>query len=139
MIRCGVPSDHPAAPGAYRRACLSNAGDHDSLLAHPEHLVLEPEGPAEGRTYAAEEQGLLVGFATWAEAGGIAELEPVRGPGLEAARDRYGAGQPRRADSAGAGGGVSGGDRHAMGSTARPDSSTGDHRDRSWHCPGAWC
>ena len=36
-----------------------------------------PEGLAEGRTYVAEEQGSLVGFATWAEAGGIAELEDL--------------------------------------------------------------
>ncbi len=76
MIRLGVPSDHPAASGVYRRACLSNPGEPDSLLAHPEHLVLGPEGPAEGRTYVAE-QGSLVGFATWAEAGGIAELEDL--------------------------------------------------------------
>jgi len=36
-----------------------------------------PEGLAEGRTYVAEEQSSLVGFATWAEAGGIAELEDL--------------------------------------------------------------
>jgi GNAT superfamily N-acetyltransferase len=56
---------------------LVQCGDRDSLLAHPEHLVLEPDGLAEGRTYVAEEQGSLVGFATWAEAGGIAELEDL--------------------------------------------------------------
>ncbi len=77
MIRLGVPSDHLAASGVYRRACLSNPGEPDSLLAHPEHLVLGPEGLAEGRMYVAEEQGSLVGFATWAEAGGIAELEDL--------------------------------------------------------------
>jgi GNAT superfamily N-acetyltransferase len=36
-----------------------------------------PGGLAEGRTYVAEEQGSLVGSATWAEAGGIAELEDL--------------------------------------------------------------
>jgi GNAT superfamily N-acetyltransferase len=77
MIWPGVPTDHPAASGDYRRASLSNAGDRDSLLAHPEHLVLGPEGLAEGRTYVAEQQGPLVGFATWAAAGGIAELDDL--------------------------------------------------------------
>jgi RimJ/RimL family protein N-acetyltransferase len=41
-----------------------------SLLAHPEYLILGPEGLAEGRTYVAEQDGTLAGFATWAEAAG---------------------------------------------------------------------
>ena len=77
MIRLGVPADLPAAAGVYRRASLSNAGDRDNLLAHPEFLVLGPEGLAEGRTYVAEEDGSVVGFATWAEAGGSIELEDL--------------------------------------------------------------
>ena len=77
MIRPGVPADLPAAADIYRRASLSNAGDRDNLLAHPEHLVLGPEGLAEGRTYVAEEEGALVGFATWIEADGIFELEDL--------------------------------------------------------------
>jgi len=62
-----VPADLPAASEVYRSASLSNAGDRDNLLAHPDYLVLRPEGLAEGRTYVAEEQGSLVGFATWLE------------------------------------------------------------------------
>ena len=77
MIRRGTPADLPAAADVYRRASLSNAGDRDNLLAHPEHLILGPEGLAGGRTYVAEEDGLVVGFATWAEAGGIIELEDL--------------------------------------------------------------
>jgi ribosomal protein S18 acetylase RimI-like enzyme len=77
MIRLGVPADLPAASNVYRSASLSNAGDRDNLLAHPEHLVLGPAGLAEGRTYVAEEQGSLVGFATWIEAGDIFELEDL--------------------------------------------------------------
>ena len=77
MIRLGVPADLPAAAGVYRRASLSNAGDRDNLLAHPEHLILGPEGLAEGRTYVADEDGSVVGFATWAEAGGSIELEDL--------------------------------------------------------------
>jgi GNAT superfamily N-acetyltransferase len=77
MIRLGAPADLPAAAGVYRRASLSNAGDRDNLLAHPEYLILGPEGLAEGRTYVAEEDGSVVGFATWAEAGGAVELEDL--------------------------------------------------------------
>jgi GNAT superfamily N-acetyltransferase len=47
------------------------------MLAHPEYLVLGPEGLAEGRTYVAEEDGSVVGFATWARAGGVTELEDL--------------------------------------------------------------
>ena len=77
IIRLGVPADLPAASDVYRSASLSNAGDRDNLLAHPEYLVLGPEGLAEGRTYVAEEEGSLVGFATWIEAGGVFELEDL--------------------------------------------------------------
>jgi GNAT superfamily N-acetyltransferase len=77
IIRLGVPADLPAASDVYRRASLSNAGDRDTLLAHPEYLVLGPEGLAGGRTYVAEEDGSLVGFATWLEAGGVVELEDL--------------------------------------------------------------
>jgi GNAT superfamily N-acetyltransferase len=77
MIRLGTPADLPAAASVYRRASLSNAGDRDNLLAHPEYLILAPEGLAEGRTYVAEEDGSVVGFATWAETDGTIELEDL--------------------------------------------------------------
>lgn len=77
IIRLGVPDDLSAASGVYRRASLSNAGDRDNLLAHPGYLVLGPEGLAEGRTYVAEQEGSLVGFATWIEADGVFELEDL--------------------------------------------------------------
>jgi len=77
MIRLGTPADLPAAADVYRRASLSNAGDRDNLLAHPEYLILGPEGLAEGRTYVAEEDGSVVGFATWAHAGDTIELEDL--------------------------------------------------------------
>ena len=77
MIRPGALADLPAAAEVYRSASLSNAGDRDNLLAHPEYLILGPEGLAEGRTHVAEEDGSLVGFATWIEAGGTVELEDL--------------------------------------------------------------
>jgi ribosomal protein S18 acetylase RimI-like enzyme len=77
MIRLGRPADLAAAAGVYRRASLSNAGDRGNLLAHPEYLILGPEGLAEGRTYVAEQDGTIVGFATWVEAVGTVELEDL--------------------------------------------------------------
>jgi GNAT superfamily N-acetyltransferase len=78
MIRLGTGADLVALTGIYRRASLSNAGDRDRLLAHPEYLVLEPDGLTEGRTHVAEEDGSVVGFATWAETdGGSMELEDL--------------------------------------------------------------
>jgi hypothetical protein len=46
MIRLGTSADLPACSDVYRRASLSNAGDRDNLLAHPEYLILGPEGLA---------------------------------------------------------------------------------------------
>jgi GNAT superfamily N-acetyltransferase len=77
MIWLCVPADLSAASDVYRRASLFNASDPDKLLAHPEYLTLEREGLAGGRTYVAEEDGLVVGFATWIEAGGTVELEDL--------------------------------------------------------------
>jgi GNAT superfamily N-acetyltransferase len=77
MIRLGVPADLSAASDVYRSASLSNPGDRDNLRAHPEYLILGPEGLAEGCTHVAEEDGSLVGFATWIEADGTIELEDL--------------------------------------------------------------
>ena len=77
MIRPGVPADLAAARDVFRRAALSNAGDRANLLAHPEHLILGPDGLNEGRTQVAEENGSVVGFATWADADGVIELEDL--------------------------------------------------------------
>ena len=77
MIRLGTSADLAAAASVYRRASLSNEGDRDNLLAHPDYLILGPAGLAEGRTHVAEEDGSLVGFATWAETDGTIELEDL--------------------------------------------------------------
>jgi GNAT superfamily N-acetyltransferase len=77
MIRLGTSADLAAAAGIFRRASLSNTGDRENLLAHPEYLTLGPEGLAEGRTHVAEEDGSVVGFATWAETAGTIELEDL--------------------------------------------------------------
>ena len=72
-----MPADLPAASAVYRNASLSNAGDRDNLLAHPGYLILGPHGLAEGRTHVADEDGSLVGFATWLQAGDVFELEDL--------------------------------------------------------------
>lgn len=77
VIRLGVPADLPAAREVFRSASLSNAGDRTNLLAHPEHLILGPEALSEGRTQVAEEDGSVVGFATWTDADGVIELEDL--------------------------------------------------------------
>ena len=77
MIRLGTPADLAAASDVYRRASLSNAGDRDNLLAHPEFLILGPEGLVEGRTHVAEQDGSVAGFATWAGTAGSVELEDL--------------------------------------------------------------
>jgi GNAT superfamily N-acetyltransferase len=78
VIRLGRPDDLDAVSGVYRRASLSNPSNRDLLLAHPEYLVLEPAGLAEGRTYVAEQDAAIVGFTTWADAeDGGTELEDL--------------------------------------------------------------
>ena len=77
MIRLGTSADLAAASSVYRRASLSNAGDRDNLLAHPEYLILGPAGLAEGRTYVAEENGSITGVATWAGTGDPVELKDL--------------------------------------------------------------
>lgn len=78
VIRLGTPADLPACAEVYRRASLSNVGDRDNLLAHPEYLILSPDGLSEGRMYVAEEDGSVVGFATWAaSASGTVDLEDL--------------------------------------------------------------
>ena len=95
IIRLGTSADLAAAASVDRRASLSNVSDRDNLLAHPEYLILGPEGLAEGRTYVAEEDCSLVGFATWTETNGTVELEDLFvDPGYR------GAGSPPRSSAA---------------------------------------
>jgi len=77
VVRLGRSADLTEASAVFRRASLSNAGDRDNLLAHPEYLVLGPEGLAEGRTLVAEQDDVVVGFATWAETADAMELEDL--------------------------------------------------------------
>jgi GNAT superfamily N-acetyltransferase len=77
VIRLGTAADYPGAAAVYRRASLSNAGDREYLLAHPEHLVLAPEALTGGRTLVAEQDGSVVGFASWLEVADGVELDDL--------------------------------------------------------------
>jgi GNAT superfamily N-acetyltransferase len=64
-VRDAHAHDEPVLERIFRRASLSNAGDRDALLAHPEALTLPADLLARGRTrVATAADGSVVGFAT---------------------------------------------------------------------------
>jgi len=76
-VRLAVVDDLDALQGVYRDASLSNEHDRPNLLAHPELLDLDPAGVHEGRTFAAIDDGVVVGFATYAPHPTHLELEAL--------------------------------------------------------------
>lgn len=77
-IRTADPGDLAAVQDVFRRASLSNDGDREVLLAHPEFLVFAPLPLAEGRTrVAVAEDDTVVGFATLLVTEGAAELDDL--------------------------------------------------------------
>jgi GNAT superfamily N-acetyltransferase len=63
-IRTAWADDHDALADIFRRASLSNAGDRDNMLAHPELLVFDRAWIEHGRVRVAVVAGRVVGFAT---------------------------------------------------------------------------
>ena len=64
--------------GVFERASLSNKNDRGLLMEHPEWLVLSNVGVLEGRMRVAmDDDGALVGFATFLISDGVAELEDL--------------------------------------------------------------
>ena len=64
-IRAATAADLPALQEIFRRASLSNDGDRDALLAHPDALVLSGAAIAEGRTSVeVGADGRVLGFIT---------------------------------------------------------------------------
>jgi ribosomal protein S18 acetylase RimI-like enzyme len=64
-IRSAVPPDLPALSMIFRAAALSNDGDRQELLAHPEVLVFGAGAVTDGRTRVATgPDGVIVGFVT---------------------------------------------------------------------------
>ena len=76
-IRWSTSADLPALTDVFVRASLSNVGDRDALLAHPEALVLEGDGIAEGLTRVATHSDDIVGFATTVLVDGVLELQDL--------------------------------------------------------------
>lgn len=79
QVRHAAADDLPALTRIFRAASLSNAGDRDALLAHPEALVLSAEMLAGGRTrVATNADGTVVGFAGTRPTGrGVLELDDL--------------------------------------------------------------
>jgi GNAT superfamily N-acetyltransferase len=77
VIRLGTLADYPEVAAVFRRASLFNDGDRDNLLAHPQHLVLQPDGLEQGRTYIAEKHGSVIGFASWVKTAETVDLEDL--------------------------------------------------------------
>ena len=76
-IRWSTPADLSALTDVFARASLSNEGDRDALLAHPEALVLEGDGIAEGLTRVATNTHDIVGFATTVLVDGVLDLQDL--------------------------------------------------------------
>ncbi len=76
-IRWSTPADLPALTEVFARASLSNEGDREALLAHPEALVLEGDGIAEGLTRVATNGDDIVGFATAVLVDDVLELQDL--------------------------------------------------------------
>jgi GNAT superfamily N-acetyltransferase len=63
LIRPAVVSEQRALEDLQRRASLTNAGDRDSLLAHPDAIALPLEQIAAGAVFVSEQKGAIAGFA----------------------------------------------------------------------------
>jgi len=78
-IRDAHAGDEEVLARIFRDASLSNAGDRDSLLAHPEALTFSADLGARARTRVATlADGTVVGFATTRSTDpGVLELEDL--------------------------------------------------------------
>jgi GNAT superfamily N-acetyltransferase len=76
-IRVGDADDLPVVSDLYRRSSLSNEGDRDVLLSHPEALVFEDTSIRDGRTRVAVGDGRIVGFATTRDVGDTCDLDDL--------------------------------------------------------------
>jgi N-acetylglutamate synthase-like GNAT family acetyltransferase len=63
VIRRAIVSEQKELEALQLRASLTNAGDRDALLAHPDAVELSAQQIAEGRVFVSERNGAIVGFA----------------------------------------------------------------------------
>ncbi len=77
VIRSAELDDLGDLADVFRTASLSNEGDRENLLAHPEFLELSDRAIVEGRLRLAAVDGVTVGFASGTQAGREVELEDL--------------------------------------------------------------
>lgn len=77
LVRLADAGDFGVVSDLYRRSSLSNEGDREVLLAHPETLVFEDTSIREGRTHVAIADDRIVGFVTTRAVGDIVELDDL--------------------------------------------------------------
>jgi GNAT superfamily N-acetyltransferase len=63
LIRRALISEQEELENLQLRASLTNAGDRDALLAHPDAIELPPAQIGAGGVFVAEWKGAIVGFA----------------------------------------------------------------------------
>src|SRR5690348_6947960 len=63
LIRRALVSEQRELEALQTRASLTNAGDRDALLAHPDAIELPVEQIAAGLVFVAERNGTMAGFA----------------------------------------------------------------------------
>jgi N-acetylglutamate synthase-like GNAT family acetyltransferase len=63
LIRRAVISEQKELEALQLRASLTNAGDRDALLAHPDSIELPIGQIAAGAVFVSERNGAIVGFA----------------------------------------------------------------------------
>ena len=63
VIRRAVISEQRELEALQLRASLTNAGDRDALLAHPDAIELPVDQIAAGAVFVSERNGAIVGFA----------------------------------------------------------------------------
>jgi N-acetylglutamate synthase-like GNAT family acetyltransferase len=63
VIRRAIVSEQKELEALQLRASLTNAGDRDAVLAHPDAIELPAQQIAEGSVFVSERNGAIVGFA----------------------------------------------------------------------------
>jgi GNAT superfamily N-acetyltransferase len=63
LIRCALVSEQKALEDLQTRASLTNAGDREALLAHPDAIEVPREQIAAGSVFVAESKGSIARFA----------------------------------------------------------------------------
>ena len=63
LIRRAIVSEQKELEALQLRASLTNAGDRDAVLAHPDAIELPAQQIAEGNVFVSERNGAIVGFA----------------------------------------------------------------------------